>query len=85
MTRTYIAAALAGLIALPALAFDGKGTMIDDARMVEITTLLSAQGYEVHEIEAEDGMIEVEARKDGQDYELYLDAALQVIRTKVDD
>ncbi|SMX35921.1 PepSY domain-containing protein [Maliponia aquimaris] len=83
MKRTLLAATLAAFTALPALASDGPA--IDDARKAEITTLLTAQGYEVRKIDSEDGMIEVYALKDGKRYELYLDAALQIVRTKIDD
>lgn len=85
MTRTIIAAAIAGLIALPAFASPDSDMRLDDARKAEITTLLTEQGYEVRRIDAEDGMIEVYALKDGKRLELYLDSDLKVVRTKGED
>lgn len=85
MTRTLIAAALAGLIALPAAASDGHRGQLDAARKAQITTLLTEQGYEVRRIDTEDGQIEVYALKDGQRMEIYLDADLNITRTKIDD
>ncbi|WP_323769062.1 PepSY domain-containing protein [Antarctobacter sp.] len=84
MTRTLIAAALVGLIALPAAASDGAYGKIDKARKAEITKLLTEQGYDVRRIDTEDGLIEVYALKDGQRLELYLDAELNITRTKTD-
>ncbi|EPX78499.1 PepSY domain-containing protein [Salipiger mucosus] len=58
---------------------------IDSARQDEIRTRLAEQGYEVRKIDAEDGMIEVYALKDGQRFELYLDDQLEIVRTKTED
>ena len=44
-----------------------------------------AEGYKVRKIDMEDGMIEAYVLKDGQRLELYLDAALNVVRSKIDD
>ncbi|MHC0052962.1 PepSY domain-containing protein [Actibacterium sp. D379-3] len=51
----------------------------------QIRTRLQQEGYEVRKIEAEDGMIEVYALKNGMRYELYLDQALNIVRSKQND
>ena len=85
MTRSIIAAALAAFIALPAVASDGEYDMIDDKLKAQITTLLSEQGYEVRSIETEDELIEVDVLKEGEPFEVYLDAELNIVRTQADD
>lgn len=85
MTRSIIAAALAAFIALPAVASDGEYDMIDDTLKAQITTLLSEQGYEVRSIETEDELIEVDVLKEGEPFEVYLDAELNIVRTQADD
>ena len=50
-----------------------------------IETKLTAQGYEVGKIKIEDGLYEAYAKKDGQRFEVFLDAALEIVRTEVDD
>ncbi|OSQ49325.1 PepSY domain-containing protein [Marivita geojedonensis] len=83
MTRIL---ALALALALPATAFASSDDYgLTTERMTEIRTKLTAEGYEVRKIEMEDGMIEAYVLKDGQRLEIYLDAALNVVRTKVDD
>lgn len=51
----------------------------------KLRTDLTAQGYEVRKIEAEDDMVEVYAIKDGKTVELYLDADLKIVKTKSAD
>ncbi|MBY6161547.1 PepSY domain-containing protein [Mameliella alba] len=86
MTRTLVAAALAGLIALPLFASsDETDVTLDADRKAEITQLLTQQGYEVRKIESEDGEIEVYALKDGQHLELTLDAELNITDSENDD
>ena len=83
MTRIL---ALALALALPVSAYassDDYGLLTE--RMTEIRTKLTAEGYEVRKIDMEDGMIEAYVLKDGQRLELYLDAALNVVRTQIDD
>lgn len=83
MTRIL---ALALALALPASAFaSSDDSMLSTERMTEIRSKLTEEGYEVRKIDMEDGMIEAYVLKDGQRLELYLDAALNVVRTKVDD
>ncbi len=58
---------------------------ISDEMRTQITTQLTAEGYEVRKIEREDGMIEVYALKGGQRFEIYLDKDLKVSRIKQDN
>ncbi|MFZ5961449.1 PepSY domain-containing protein [Thalassococcus sp. BH17M4-6] len=82
MTR-IIALALA--LTAPAMVLASSDTPMDPARMDQIRTKLTADGYEVRKIDVEDGEIEVYAMKDGARLELYLDADLNVVRAKTDD
>lgn len=82
MTRIL---ALALTLALPVSAFASSDAALTTERMTEIRTKLTNEGYEVRKIDIEDGMIEAYVLKDGQRLELYLDTALNVVRTKVDD
>ncbi len=61
-----------------------EGTL-DMARADEIKAELTAQGYEVRKVEIEDGLYEAYALKDGQRFEIYLDADLNVVKTEADD
>jgi hypothetical protein len=54
---------------------------IDAALKDKVTAKMTAEGYEVRKIEKEDGLIEVYAVKGGKTYELYLDGALNVVKT----
>lgn len=58
---------------------------LDDAKRAEITTKLTAEGYDVRKIEMEDGEIEVYALKDGKKLEIYLAPDLTITRTKTSD
>lgn len=83
MTRIL---ALALALAMPVAAFaSSDSSALTAERKTEITNKLTAEGYEVRKIDMEDGMIEAYVLKDGQRFELYLDAALNVVRTKIDD
>jgi len=75
-----------------ALTLPAAGAMASDEN-VEITeevtqsiqTKLTAQGYEVGKIKVEDGLYEAYAKKDGQRFEVFLNAALEIVRTEIDD
>jgi len=54
-------------------------SMLTDEKVAEITALMVAQGYEVRSVQIEDGKYEVYAVKDGEQYELYLDDALNLV------
>ncbi len=83
MTRIL---ALALALALPVSAFaSSDDSLLTPERKAEITEKLTAEGYEVRKIDVEDGMIEAYVLKDGQRLEIYLDAALNIVRTKIDD
>lgn len=58
---------------------------LDAAKTDQIKAQLTAEGYEVRKIEVEDGMYEAYAMKDGERFEIYLDADLKVIKTEKDD
>ncbi|MCV2869958.1 PepSY domain-containing protein [Defluviimonas sp. WL0002] len=57
---------------------------IDEATQAKITEQLTAEGYEVRRIDTEDGYFEVYALKDGKKYELYLNDAFEVVKSKSD-
>ncbi|MGY9047831.1 hypothetical protein P775_09000 [Puniceibacterium antarcticum] len=81
MTRT-----LALVLLLTAGAVQAsESVVLDTAKTQEITSSLTAQGYEVRRVDVEDGMFEVYALRDGKKVELYLDAAMNVVRTKTAD
>ena len=83
MTRiTSLALALA-LPAGTALASDDR---VGDEVRTRLTKQLEADGYEVRKMEAEDGLVEAYALKDGKRYELYIDPRTgEVVRKKMDD
>lgn len=91
--RTHNALALASAAIIAALALplgvalaaakegDHAGKNAD-----EITNYLSKQGYEVQEIEVEDGKLEAEVVLDGKKYEIYVDTATgNIVKIKEDD
>lgn len=83
MTR-ILALALALFMPVSAFASSDSSSLTAE-RKTEITNKLTAEGYEVRKIDMEDGMIEAYVLKDGQRLELYLDAALNVVQSKIDD
>ncbi len=50
----------------------------------EIRSLLSAQGFEVTEIDYEDGYFEAEAIRGGIEYDIYLTEDLEILLVKED-
>ncbi|MCB1394718.1 MAG: PepSY domain-containing protein [Rhodobacter sp.] len=75
-------ATLASLIAVSAtaaLASDDEAVSTEVQQ--EITTLLTDQGYDVRRVGMEDGLYEAYAIKDGHTYEIYLNAAFEIVRT----
>ena len=78
MIRTLTAAALiAASLAAPA-AFAGEGE-VDAAAQATLTAQLQAEGYEVRQFKAEDGLIEVYVVKDGEMEERWFDASLKPV------
>jgi hypothetical protein len=76
--------AMAMLTAPMAFASDDEGE-VDAAAQAKITEQLVAQGYEVRQFKAEDGLIEVYVVKDGKMQELWFDAALKQIEHEEGD
>jgi len=82
---TMIAAALsAAMAAQPVLASDDEG--YEDGMSMEsrdeIRMMLEEDGWDVRKMEAEDGMIEAYAVRDGKAWELYLDESGEIVRRK---
>ena len=67
-----------------ALASDESVELTDEVTQ-NIENKLTAQGYEVGKIKIEDGLYEAYAKKDGQRFEVFLDAAFEIERTEIDD
>lgn len=83
--KTPIAAfALALSLAVPA-AHASSDMVPTDTIKAQITEKLTAEGYQVGKIKSEDGLYEAYAKKDGKRYEIYLDAEMKVVRSKMDD
>ncbi|GHC16057.1 MULTISPECIES: PepSY domain-containing protein [Gemmobacter] len=70
----------AAFLAVAAPVF-ASGDKIDDATREKVTAAMTAQGYEVRKVDMEDGMIEVYAVKDGKTFELYLDDAMNIVKS----
>ena len=83
-TFTTTAAVLLSLAAGAALASDNDIALTDEVAS-QIRTSLTSQGYEVGKIKTEDGLYEAYAKKDGHKYEVYLNAALEIVKTEMDD
>ena len=58
---------------------------LTDENTAQIRTLLTAEGYEVAKIKLEDGMYEAYAKKDGQRYEVFLNAEFEIVDIEKDD
>ena len=79
--------AICAAVTLPvagAMASDENAEITDEVTQ-SIQTKLTAEGYEVGKIEFEDGLYEAYAKKDGQRFEVFLNAALEIVRTEIDD
>ena len=84
MLKTIILPALvAASLSLPA--FAGSTVELTDENVARIRQMLTEQGYEVGKVKLEDGLYEAYARKDGQKYEVFLDADFALVRTEKDD
>lgn len=81
MTR-IIALALAITAGTMAQASDDY-IKIDPAKIQQIETLLTEQGYDVRKIEMDDGLYEADALKDGVHYEFNLLRDLSVMETEL--
>lgn len=76
---------LALALSLPAAAALASGAPVSPETEISIRDLLTGQGYQVKEIEAEDGLFEAEATKDGKSYEFYLNDQIEVVRIEDED
>lgn len=77
------AVATAGLIGGAGVAYASNDEKVEAP---EIKASLIEKGYDVREIEREDGLFEVEVTKDGKRYELYVDPENgKILRSKLDD
>jgi hypothetical protein len=75
--------ALAALL-LAAAPAHAAGVTLDAAAEQAIRAKMAAEGYEVRSVDTEDGLFEVYAMKDGQRFEVYLDAAFAVVKVVAD-
>jgi hypothetical protein len=75
-----LAAALALALSFGLPAFAENEPLADAATQEKVTTLMTAQGYEVRQIVTEDGKLEVYALKDGKKHTLYLDADFKIVK-----
>ncbi len=79
LTRTAALVALSLALAAPAARAEDE---VDAATQEKVTAQLTAEGYEVRKIEAEDGLIEAYVVKDGKAMSLFLDESLKVVKTE---
>ncbi|MEW2913473.1 PepSY domain-containing protein [Leisingera sp. JC11] len=75
---------LALALTIPAAAAFASERTISTETETKIRDLLNGQGYEVTEIEAEDGMFEAEATKDGKEYEFHLNDQFEIVKSEED-
>ena len=88
MDITIISAIAVGVVVLGVVAwwFYGASTASAGPKSKEeIGRLLEAQGYRVKDIEFDDGVYEVEAFKDGKEFEINLDKTGVILKIKEDD
>lgn len=78
MARWFYLLALVVGMAFPALAEES----VDATTQDKLTKLLTDQGYEIRRIDAEDGLIEVYALKDGHKLEIYFDKDLKKVEVR---
>lgn len=78
MARWFFLLALVVGMAFPALAEES----VDASTQDKLTKLLTDQGYEIRRIDAEDGLIEVYALKDGHKLEIYFDKDLKQVEVR---
>ena len=83
MLKTLIAP-LAVALALTGAAHASGKVELTDENTQQVRQVLTEQGYEVAKIKLEDGMYEAYAKKDGQKYEVFLNADFEVVKTKED-
>lgn len=85
MIRKIMVATVAlGVLSAP-MAFAETEGEVDAAVQAQLTEQLVAQGYDVRQFKAEDGLIEVYVVKDGKMEELWFDAALKQVEHEEGD
>lgn len=87
--RSTIALAL-GAAATASLAFTAQASDSSNQPlplpMAKIAQVMEAAGYTVTEVEMEDGAIEAEGMKDGQEWEVIIDAKTgEIVSAELDD
>lgn len=82
--KTIAVCAALAMTAGTAFASDDGVKLTEEVKQ-QIRTSLIEQGYEVGKIKTEDGLYEAYARKDGQRYEVFLNAKLEIVKTEIDD
>lgn len=85
MIRKLTASALAGALMMTLAGPVLASSAIPAETEAQIRTHLTEQGYEVRKIKSEDGLYEAYVLKDGQKMEIYLDAQMNIVRTKTGD
>lgn len=84
MIRKMTAAALTALMLAVPMAHAAEGD-VDAATQEKLTAQLVAEGHEVRQFKAEDGLIEVYVVKDGKMAELWFDASLKQVEHEEDE
>lgn len=85
MIRKIAVAALALSVLTSSVALaSGDEGKVDAAVQEKLTAQLVAEGYEVRQFKAEDGLIEVYVVKDGKVQELWFDADLKQVEHEED-
>lgn len=80
MIRKFAVVALVlGTLAAPAITMAETEGAVDAAVQEKLTAQLVAEGYDVRQFKAEDGLIEVYVVKDGKMEELWFDASLKMV------
>ncbi|MBF9047411.1 PepSY domain-containing protein [Rhodobacterales bacterium LSUCC0031] len=86
MMKTRILPAILALsLALPGVAMASSDAEVPAETQAAIRTMLAEQGYEVRQIQTEDGLFEAYALKDGKRYEIYINAQMEIVDSKRDD
>ena len=80
MIRKFAVVALVlGTLAAPAITMAETEGAVDAAVQETLTAQLVAEGYDVRQFKAEDGLIEVYVVRDGKMEELWFDASLKQV------
>lgn len=86
MIRKFaVVAVVLGTLVAPAITMAETEGAVDAAVQETLTAQLVAEGYDVRQFKAEDGLIEVYVVKDGKMEELWFDASLKQIEHEEGD